>query len=51
MSIAKEFWPRCEDCKGYGCDKCEGGRVRPADEPESTNGKKGKKDKKDKKDG
>ena len=35
--IAKEFWPRCEACKGYGCASCEGGRVRPV---ESKNGKK-----------
>lgn len=32
--IAKEFWERCEACRGYGCAQCDGGRVRPvADDP------------------
>lgn len=27
--MADETWPRCEACRGYGCEHCEGGRTRP----------------------
>jgi hypothetical protein len=27
--MAHESWPRCKDCKGFGCEACEGGRVKP----------------------